>query len=180
LSNPRPGYHPKDCVWESNTFFNVFLKGEVLPRRHTTLETLEDDALRRGRAAPPGLSGGRLGGRSGRLGLWCHGELGLRLDRGARENILKANAFGEEEESLQLLPFIGTGIREDYATRDPRNAVANRRLTRVTKSFPGGEDHASRPRRESEVDTWSSSFNEPGDPRAKKKDFAVSPGQLAA
>jgi len=61
------------------------------------------------------------------------------LDRRTeRESVFlkfSANAFGEEEESPQLLPFIGTGIREDYATRDPRDTVANRRLTRVAKSF---------------------------------------------
>jgi len=51
---------PKTASGESNILCVKVLKGEVLPRRHTTLETLEDEVLRRGRAAPPGLGGGRL------------------------------------------------------------------------------------------------------------------------
>ena len=54
-----------------------------------------------------------------------------------------------------------------YAAYGPIDAAASRRLTRVTKSFLSGEDHASQPRHESAVDTWSSSFNESGNPRAK-------------
>jgi len=34
-------------------------------------------------------------------------------DEQRRKFFFSASAFGEEDASLQLLPFIGTGIRED-------------------------------------------------------------------
>jgi len=42
------------------------------PEMHFTLETWENDILRRGGAAPPGLGDGRLWRRRGWLGLGCH------------------------------------------------------------------------------------------------------------
>ena len=53
-----------------------------------------------------------------------------------------------------------------YAACGPINSAANHRLTRGIKSFLNKEDHAPRLRSESSFDTWSSSFNEPGSPRA--------------